>query len=981
MLQSRAFSSFAASSVQVAMPDWITIKGARQNNLKNLDLAIPKNKLVVITGPSGAGKSSLVFDTLYAEGQRRYVESLSSSARQFLTQLEKPDVDAIDGLSPAIAIEQRRGPANPRSTVGTASEIYDYLRLLFARVGKPTCYRCDRSIRSHTVQEIVDEALARHGEPRALICAPVTRDPAVPFPEFLAQMQREGFVRLRVDGTVHLIEEGVPPPEREGASLALVVDRLALARGDRQRLTEAVELALRYGAGRALLVFLAPEGEEEAAYSKFPLCPDCGITYPEPHPRNFSFNTPEGACATCHGLGHTLTLSLERLVPDPDKTLAEGAIAPWQKSEGFRHLLEQVAAHFGFSIFTPFGRLSDEHRGIILHGTGDADLALTLEGEGSHYRYSQGFEGVIPNLERRFRETESSTVREDIRRYMTESTCPDCEGGRLRKESLHYFLGGRSITGVARLPLPQAREWMGGLALSAMEREVAAKLVSEISARLGFLEKVGLHYLSLDRTMDSLSSGENQRVRLATQIGSALSGVIYILDEPTIGLHQRDTQQLLGTLAELREAGNTVLVVEHDRETMLHADYLFEIGPRAGEEGGRLVAEGTPAEIRRNPDSATGQYLEGTRGIRLPNARRPVGGPRLEVRGAAGHNLKNIDLDVPLGLFVCVTGVSGSGKSTLVLETIFPALQHHLMGKPRGGLPLAELGGAHFIERVIRVDQTPIGRSARANPGTYVGVFSLVRDQFAAVPESRTRGYSARRFSFNVEGGRCDACLGEGLKRIEMHFLPDVFVRCDVCEGSRYNRETLEIRYRGKRIDEILRFTVSEAEQFFRAIPAIRSRLRPMIDVGLGYIQVGQPANTLSGGEAQRLKIARELGRQDARRTLYLLDEPTTGLHFSDVERLLEVINQLVEGGNSVIVIEHNLELIKCADYVIELGPEGGEAGGRVIAQGTPEELLAFQEISPTAAFLREYLPESGKRAGFSGRKDTCITAQDKLEP
>ncbi len=972
------------------MPDWITIKGARQNNLKNIDVAIPKNQLVVVTGPSGAGKSSLAFDTLYAEGQRRYVESLSPAARQFLTQLEKPDVDAIEGLGPAIAIEQRAGAANPRSTVGTVTDIYDFLRLLFARVGKPVCHRCGQPIAAHTVQQIVDEALARPAGTRALVCAPLTYDPALDFAACLAQYRREGFVRLRLDGKTYLLEEDIPEPGEDGAPMALVVDRLTLSEENKQRLTEAVELALQYGAGLASYVFLdrvfleegGPEdgsaergstgegAESEAIYSKTPRCTSCGITYPEAHPRNFSFNSPIGACGECHGLGRQMSVSPEQVVPDPGKSLAEGAVAPWERksSASFHQMLEQVAAHYGFSIFTPFGELPESHREVILQGSGGKELEFTYEGDDSSYRYSRAFEGVIPNLERRFRETESASVREEIRRYMVARVCRQCGGERLRTESLHYLLGGLSISGVTRLNLVEAAAWAAALALPAEEAQIAGKLMEEISARLGFLQNVGLEYLSLDRTMDTLSSGESQRIRLATQIGSALSGVIYILDEPTIGLHQRDTARLLTTLTGLRDAGNSVVVVEHDRDTLAAADYLIEIGPEAGAAGGELVAQGKPAELKKLAHSKTGRYLAGDLAIPVPKTRREQSWQKLELLGADGNNLKGLDVVIPLGLLTCVTGVSGSGKSTLVLDTLYAALLRRLQHKPLAGLACKDLKGHEYVDKVIHIDQSPIGRSSRSNPGTYLGVFTLIREQFAALPESRARGYAVRRFSFNVEGGRCGGCQGEGVKRIEMHFLPDVFVRCDACEGSRYNRETLEIRYRGKTIADILNMTISEVEQFFRAIPAVRSRLQPMLGVGLGYLCLGQSANTLSGGEAQRLKIARELGRKESGRTLYLLDEPTTGLHLEEVERLVNVLNQLVNNGNSVVVIEHNLELIKCADYIIDLGPEAGADGGRIVAQGTPEELLSNRKTSHTAAHLRPYLTGAAPQKKSSPR-------------
>lgn len=939
------------------MPDWIKIKGARQHNLKNIDVAIPRGKLVVITGPSGAGKSSLAFDTLYAEGQRRYVESLSPGARQFLNQLEKPDVDAVEGLSPAIAIEQRAGGSgNPRSTVGTVTEIYDHLRLLFARVGKPHCFKCGMPISRNTVQEVVDAAMGRKG--KLMVLAPLIHDPKLDFAERMRHYQREGFVRVKVGKEVFLLEEGVAEPKRKKTKLALVVDRLNLKEGDKQRLTEAVETAFRYG-DETMTYSWMDEGSEET-FSRLPRCKDCHVSYPEPHPRQFSFNSPAGACTECHGLGREMMVDVELVVPDSLKNLAEGAIAPWEKknSASFHQMLEQVAEHYGFSIFTPFKELKEGHQQVLLQGSGAEELAFSYEGDSSSYRYNKTFEGVVPNLERRFRETESASVRKDIRRYMVERECTTCLGERLGVEGRHYFIGSHILPQVVKMSLDEAEQWCVDLTLGAEEAQVAEKLLDEVRARLGFLRNVGLEYLSLDRGSDTLSSGENQRIRLATQIGSALSGVIYILDEPTIGLHQRDTERLLGTLKELKAYGNTVVVVEHDRDTMLAADYLIEIGPQAGEEGGNLVAQGTPEELVKKGRSITAKYLSGLAGVALPHHRRPLSWQKLILKGASGHNLKNLDLEIPLGVFTCVTGVSGSGKSTLVLNTLYPALTRYLLRKTVAGEPLESLEGHQYLERVVCIDQLPIGRSSRSNPGTYLGVFNLIRDHFSQTPEARARGYSPSRFSFNVDGGRCEVCQGEGAKRIEMHFLPDVFVRCDACEGTRYNRETLEIRYRGKNINDILQLTLTELEQFFRAIPAIRIRLQPMLDVGLGYLRLGQSANTLSGGEAQRLKIARELGRKDVGHTLYILDEPTTGLHFEDVERLVGVLNQLVSGGNSVLVIEHNLDVIKNADYVIDMGPEAGVSGGYVVAQGTPEELLAHVEVSHTARFLKPYLED-----------------------
>ena len=961
------------------MTDSIRIKGARQNNLKNLDVVIPKQKLVIITGPSGAGKSSLAFDTLYAEGQRRYVESLSQNARQFLTQLEKPDVDAIEGLGPAIAIEQRSGNPNPRSTVGTATEIYDFLRLLYARVGHPFCYKCGKEIQSHTVQQVVDLALSEPEATRLLVCAPLKHDPSLNYGEQLAQFQREGFVRVRVGETVYLLEEGTPPVPGDNESLALVVDRLTLNPDNKQRLTEAVELAMDYAQGHVLLVFPGEDTTREETLCRTPRCTSCGITYPEPQPRNFSFNSPFGACPECHGLGHTMAVSPELVVPDKTKTLAEGAIAPWARkaSAAFHQTVEQVAAHYGFSIFTPFGELEDKQQNILLYGSGEEELEFSYEGDDKSHRFSKVFEGVISNLERRFRETESNTVRDEVRRFMVEHTCPLCDGDRLNQDSLHFKINGLSIAKLTGLSLEDAIQWLVDPGLSPLENAIAEKLLQEVRARLGFLCGVGLEYLCLDRPMDSLSSGENQRIRLATQLGSALSGVIYILDEPTIGLHQRDTERLMENLVRLRDAGNTVVVVEHDRETMAYADHLIEIGPEAGEAGGQLVAEGDLQSFQQNPNARTGAYLAGKITIPLPLRRREVGLRKLELIGASGHNLRGLDVVFPLGMITCVTGVSGSGKSTLVLDTLLPALQQKLQRRQTQPLPYESLHGYESLERVAHIDQSAIGKSSRSNPGTYLGVFTLVREQFSATPESRSRGYHPRRFSFNVDGGRCAACQGEGVKRIEMHFLPDVFVRCDTCDGTRYNRETLEIRYRGKTISDVLEMTVQEVEQFFRAIPAIRSRLQPMLDVGLGYLRLGQPANTLSGGEAQRLKIARELNRRERGGTLYLMDEPTTGLHFEEVERLVEVLNQLVEHGNSAIVIEHNLELIKCADFMIEIGPDAGINGGLLVAQGTPEEVVIQAPNAFTARYLAPYLnknqPLGTPSKGPIGKNKTSV--------
>jgi excinuclease ABC subunit A len=939
------------------MSEWIRIRGARQNNLKNIDVALPKQRLVVITGPSGAGKSSLAFDTLYAEGQRRYVECLAPSARQFLTQLDKPDVDAVEGLSPAIAVEQRVGAGSPRSTVGTVSDIYDYLRLLFARLGQAYCYNCGAPIRGWSVQAIVDDTLAQQHAARLLVCAPLTVDPRLDFNAQLERLRKAGFARVRVDGETHLLEDAVPQPQGDAPAMEIVVDRLVLERADRLRLTEAVELALHHGAGSVLMVLLGDGAERSLRYSRTPRCSACDITYPELHPRLFSFNNPAGACPACHGLGTRLTPDVARIVPDATKSLAEGAMAPWagRSAESFQQVLEAVAQQGGFSIFTPFAQLTEAQQALLLHGSGGENLRFVYGSGETRQVYERPFEGVVPYLARRLAETDSPATRRGLRIYFDEGPCDACGGSRLCREALHVRMAERSLDQVVRAPLHEARAWVTGIAPTDAERPVAEKLLQEIASRLGFLLGTGLDYLTLDRPMDTLSMGEAQRIRLATQLGAALSGVVYILDEPTLGLHQRDTGRLLHTLTTLRDAGNTVVVVEHDKETLQAADYLVEIGPQAGEAGGYLVAAGDAEALMANPASRTGAYLAGRAGVELPAARRSVG-KSLRLRGITLHNLHGLDVEIPLRLLVCITGVSGSGKSTLALDVLYPALRGLLGREQAAAGPYRDIEGAHHLERVIHVDQSPIGRSSRSNPGTSLGVFRLIRDQFAAVPESRTRGYSSRRFSFNTEGGRCEACQGEGRRRVEMFFLPDVYVRCEVCEGSRYNRETLEIRYRGKTIGDLLEMPLVEVETFFRAIPGIQSRLQPALDVGLGYLRLGQPANTLSGGEAQRLKIARELGRPGAGPALYLLDEPTSGLHYDDVQRLLDVLTQLVAAGHSVVVIEHNLEFIKCADHLIDLGPEGGAAGGRIVAQGTPEQVAQSPETSHTGRFLAPLL-------------------------
>ncbi|MDH4120673.1 MAG: excinuclease ABC subunit UvrA [Deltaproteobacteria bacterium] len=930
---------------------WIHIRGARQHNLKNITVSFPRDRLVGVSGPSGSGKSTLVFDTLYAEGQRRYVEALSPSARRYLTRLDKPDVDDIEGLRPAIAVEQGGWAGGPRSTVGTASELHDFLRLLFARLGVPHCHRCGHSMAAHTVQQMVDALLEGGPQGKLMVLAPLDWGEELDWGAWADRWRREGFARLRVGGKVVGLEPP-PPAPAPGQTVELVVDRLTLEGVDRQRLTEAVELAARHGGGRVVAAVQPGQtgsGSDtwsDHTFSLTPRCGSCGLVYPEPHPRLFSFNSPHGACPACHGLGTTERGEESLVIPDPQRSLAEGAVAPWEgkASTGHRAMLEQLADHYKFSLLAPWSSLASQHQQIILHGSGQEELTFQWPGAGKRHTFTRPFEGVIPSLERRVRGQESPAVRESLRRFLKTETCQTCGGGRLRAEALHTQIGGENIAQVCRKPLPQALEWIIQLAAPPGMEEVARRLREEISARLGFLLGVGLDYLTLERRMDSVSGGEAQRIRLATQLGGKLSGVIYILDEPTIGLHPRDTRRLLEQLEALVRAGNTVVVVEHDRDTLGAAQWLVEIGPAAGEAGGNLVAMGTPAQLAAlGQASPTGAYLAGTRQVRRPRPRPPAR-RQLVLRGANRHNLSGEDAAFPLERFVCVTGVSGSGKSSLVLDTLFPALSQALAGGPLEGPGWKGLEGAQYLDKVIYVDQGPIGASARSNPATFVGVFNLIRENFALTPEARRRGYTARRFSFNADGGRCGACGGEGQRRIEMHFLPDVHVRCEACQGTRYNRETLDVRYRGKTIADVLNMTAAQALAFFAAVPPIRQRLEPLEQVGLGYLKLGQPAPTLSGGEAQRLKIARELGRGESgrgERMLYLMDEPTTGLHFEDVERLMAVLHRLVEGGASLVVIEHNLDMIAGADWVMDLGPEGGQGGGRVVAQGTPADLAA----------------------------------------
>ncbi len=920
--------------------DRIVIRGAREHNLKNIDLEIPRDRLVVITGLSGSGKSSLAFDTIYAEGQRRYVESLSAYARQFLEQMEKPDVDSIEGLSPAISIEQKTTSKNPRSTVGTVTEIYDYLRVLYARVGIPHCPKCGRVIAAQTVQQMVDRVLTLPGGSRIVVLAPIVRGRKGEYRKLFFDLRRQGYSRVRVNGAVRELTEEIELDKNKKHTIEVVVDRLVVKPTIAARLADSLETALKLAAG---VVVVEPVDTGQAfVFSERLACARCGISFPEISPRMFSFNNPYGACPDCGGLGSRFELDPELMVPDPRKSLKDGALAPWAGRESvyFRQTLQILARRRRFSLETPWRELPKATRELILHGTGE----------------DGGFEGMIGVLQRRYKETTSEETRFEIERFMSERACPACQGGRLRPESLAVRVGGRSIREVSALTIKEASGFFETLVLGEREQTIARRVLKEIRERLGFLRDVGLEYLTLDRAAGTLSGGEGQRIRLATQIGSSLVGVLYILDEPSIGLHQRDNRRLLDTLLRLRDLGNTVLVVEHDEETIRSADHVIDLGPGAGELGGYVVSTGTPAEIMADPKSLTGRYLAGELSIPLPLVRRSGTGKWLVVHGAREHNLKAMPVRIPLGTFTCITGVSGSGKSTLVNDILYRALaQVYHRAQERPGAH-ERIEGLQHLDKVINIDQSPIGRTPRSNPATYTGVFTFIRSLFARTPDARARGYQPGRFSFNVKGGRCEACQGDGLVKIEMHFLPDVYVTCEVCKGKRYNRETLEIHYKGRSIAEVLEMTVREALAFFEAVPPIRQKLQTLHDVGLDYIRLGQPATTLSGGEAQRVKLSTELSRRATGRTLYILDEPTTGLHFADIQRLLDVLNQLVEQGNTVVVIEHNLDVVKTADHVVDLGPEGGDAGGRVVATGTPEAVLGQAQRSYTGQFLRRVL-------------------------
>ncbi len=922
--------------------EYIRIRGARTHNLKNINLDIPRNQLVVITGLSGSGKSSLAFDTLYAEGQRRYVESLSAYARQFLQMMEKPDVDLIEGLSPAISIEQKATSHNPRSTVGTVTEIHDYLRLLFARAGDPRCPEHDLPLAAQTVSQMVDHVLALPEDTKLMILAPLIVGRKGENLDLFVELQAQGFVRVRVDGKVHDLGDVPKLDKNKKHTIEVVIDRLKIRADIKQRLAESFETALRHADGKALAVEM-DTGKEHLFSAKFS-CPVCDYALPELEPRLFSFNNPMGACPKCDGLGAITFFDPARVVSFPHLSLAAGAIKGWDKRNHFYYqMLQSLALHYGFDLETSFEDLPARIQDVVLQGSGREVIAFKHLGErGGWQTRKHAFEGIVRNMERRYRETDSLAVREELAKYLNTRPCPDCEGSRLRKEARHVYVGGKTVHDISHLPLKDSLAFFNGLQLTGNKAQVAEKIFKEITARLGFLVNVGLDYLSLDRSADTLSGGESQRIRLASQIGSGLTGVMYVLDEPSIGLHQRDNDRLLDTLKHLRDLGNSVLVVEHDEDAIRTADYVVDMGPGAGEHGGMVVAEGIPSAIEKNAASLTGLYLSGKRQIAVPKKRRKMDSKRqLLLNGATGNNLKNVDLTLPLGLFVCVTGVSGSGKSTLINDTLYHAVARHLYGSTEEPAPHEEILGLEFFDKVINVDQSPIGRTPRSNPATYTGLFTPIRELFAGVPESRTRGYGPGRFSFNVKGGRCEACQGDGVIKVEMHFLPDIYVPCDVCHGLRYNRETLEIHYKNKTIHDILDLTVEDALEFFSAVPAVAKKLQTLMDVGLGYIQLGQSATTLSGGEAQRVKLSLELSKRDTGRTLYILDEPTTGLHFHDIELLLKVLHRLTDQGNTVVVIEHNLDVIKTADWVIDLGPEGGAGGGQIIATGTPEDVAA----------------------------------------
>ena len=940
------------------MQENIIVKGARANNLKNIDVTIPRDKLVVVTGVSGSGKSSLAFDTIYAEGQRRYVESLSSYARMFLGQMDKPDVDYIEGLSPAISIDQKTTSKNPRSTVGTVTEIYDYLRLLWARAGTPHCPNCGREIRQQTIDQIIDQVLSLPEGTRIQVMAPVIRGKKGEHAKVFEDAKRSGYVRVRVDGSLYELDEDIKLEKNKKHTIEIIVDRLIIRPDIRQRLTDSVETASKLSGGLILINLLREE--KDLSFSQNYACEDCGISMEELTPRMFSFNNPFGACPTCTGLGNQLKADPAIIVPDGSKSILNGAICAsgWNNVRGdgiSRMYFDALSKKYKFSLTEPWDSLSREAKDIILYGTKGELLELHYDQPRGKGVLKQAFEGICNNIERRYKETQSDASRRELEELMSECPCPECGGRRLRKESLAVTVGGKNIYEFTTLSVEDALAWMDGLTLTEQQLLIADRILKEIRSRLGFLKSVGLGYLTLSRSAGTLSGGESQRIRLATQIGSSLMGVLYILDEPSIGLHQRDNDKLLATLQNLRDLGNSLIVVEHDEDTMRAADYLIDIGPGAGVHGGQVVAAGTPAEVMANPDSLTGQYLSGKKKIEVPAARRAGNGKILKVVGASENNLRHIDVEFPLGTFTVVTGVSGSGKSSLVNEVLFKRLGAELMRmKVRPG-KCDRIEGIEQLDKVVNIDQSPIGRTPRSNPATYTGLFNDIRDLFASTQEAKSRGYGQGRFSFNVRGGRCEACSGDGLLKIEMHFLPDIFVPCEVCKGKRYNRETLEVRYKGKNIADVLDMTVDEGVEFFSALPKLKRRLQTLQDVGLGYVKLGQPSTELSGGEAQRVKLATELSKQATGKTIYILDEPTTGLHSDDVRKLLEVLQRLVDAGNTVVVIEHNLDVIKCADHLIDLGPEGGDGGGTIVVTGTPEEVAACP-ASYTGQYLKKLL-------------------------
>lgn len=946
--------------------DKIIIKGAKEHNLKNIDLEIPRDKLVIITGVSGSGKSSLAFDTIYAEGQRRYVESLSAYARQFLEQMDKPDVESIEGLSPAISIEQKTTSKNPRSTVGTVTEIYDYLRLLFARVGKPYCYQCGKEITAQTIQQMVDRIMELPQNTKIILSSPIVRGRKGEYKKELDGLRKDGYTKIKIDGVVKDLSEDIFLDKKKKHDIDVVIDRLVIKQGIVKRLADSLEVAVKLSNGIAKVEIV---GGEEILFNENLACVDCGISYPELTPAMFSFNSPHGACQECNGLGGKLYFDPDLVVPNKELSLRQGAIVPWERKSSlyFHQMIDAISRHYKFDIYTAFKDLSNNIQDVLLHGSGDEEIEFYYEKSDRRHYYKKAFEGVLKNLERRYHETDSFDVRDDLTQYMNTQPCPICNGSRLKKEALFIKIGGSSINDITRLSIKECLRFFKELKLGKTETEIARRVLKEIIERLGFLANVGLDYLTLERPSATLSGGEGQRIKLATQIGSSLVGVLYILDEPSIGLHQRDNKRLLSALKRLRDMGNTVLVVEHDEETILSADYVIDMGPGAGEEGGKVVAIGTPIEIMQNQASLTGRYLSKALEIPVPLKRAMPDKRFLTIKKAKANNLKNITVQIPIGLMTCITGVSGSGKSTLVIDTLYKALAQRMYhSKERAG-EVDAIHGLEFLDKVIDIDQSPIGRTPRSNPATYTGLFTPIRDLFAQLPDAKMRGYKAGRFSFNVKGGRCEACEGDGVIKVEMHFLPAVYVTCEVCNGKRYNRETLDIRYKGRNISEVLALTVTEALRFFENIPPVREKLQTLFDVGLGYIKLGQSATTLSGGEAQRIKLAKELSKRATGRTIYILDEPTTGLHFADIQKLLDVLQSLKENGNTIVIIEHNLDVLKTADYIIDLGPEGGDEGGRVVAQGTPEDVAAVEK-SYTGQFLKNVLNTGNRQLAIGNR-------------